>query len=270
LDITLRRLSDFMDKAQKIKGKVVAAMFYPVSVMIVATGIMALMLLYVVPKFRAVFDGLLSGKSMPAFTLFVLQISDAVRHNFPTLVAAGVVMAMLFLAAIRTRAGRLLFDRLKLRLPVVGTVFRKSAISRFTRTLGTLLNSGVPILQALEIVGQTAGNVALQKAIRSVHDSVREGETIAMPLKASGLFPPLVAGMVDVGEQTGALPNMLLRIADNYDDEVDNAVNAMTSLLEPIMIVLLAVVVGSIVIAMFLPIIYIINPPTSPNGAADI
>ena len=155
--------------------------------------------------------------------------------------------------------GRHVWDKFKLDMPALGPVISKVAISRFTRTLGTLVSSGVPILQALTIVKETAGNVIISNAVAKVHESVKEGETITAPLEASGVFPPMVVSMVDVGEQTGALPEMLLRIADDYDEEVDNAVSAMTSLLEPIMIVFLAVIVGSIVIAMFLPLIPMIS-----------
>ena len=168
---------------------------------------------------------------------------------------------------IRTKFGRHAFDKFKLKMPVLGPVVSKVAISRFTRTLGTLVSSGVPILQALTIVKETAGNVIVANAVGAVHESVKEGETITAPLEASGVFPPMVISMVDVGEQTGALPEMLLKIADNYDDEVDNAVAAMTSLLEPIMIVFLAVIVGSIVIAMFLPLIELMNRVGSEAAA---
>ena len=160
---------------------------------------------------------------------------------------------------LKTKAGRLIWDKFKLKMPAIGPVISKIAISRFTRTLGTLVSSGVPILQALTIVKETAGNVVISNAVAKVHESVKEGETITAPLESSAVFPPMVVSMVDVGEQTGALPEMLLRIADNYEEEVDNSVAAMTSLLEPIMIVFLAVVVGSIVIAMFLPLIKMIT-----------
>jgi type IV pilus assembly protein PilC len=259
LEITLRRLADFMEKAQKIKGKVKAAMFYPVSVLVVAMGILTLLMVYIVPRFRVVFDGL--GAKMPPFTVFVFNLSAAVKNHF-VMVAIGFVMfwvALLFF--IRTTNGRRLFDHIKLHAPVLGPVFRKLAISRFARTLGTLLGNGVPILQALNIVKETTGNVIVSRVIATVHESVKEGETIAVPLKASGVFPAMVAGMVDIGEQTGALPDMLMKVADNYDDQVDNAVTSMTSLLEPIMIVFLAVVVGGIVVALFLPILSIINDP---------
>ena len=182
-----------------------------------------------------------------------------IKDHFVYTVIGLAVFVVVFMIFVRTKFGRLAFDKFKLKVPAIGPVVSKIAISRFTRTLGTLVSSGVPILQALTIVKETAGNVIIANAVNSVHESVKEGETITAPLEASGVFPPMVISMVDVGEQTGALPEMLLKIADNYDDEVDNAVAAMTSLLEPIMIVFLAVIVGSIVIAMFLPLIALMN-----------
>ena len=268
LEITLRRLAEFMEKAQKIKGKVKAAMFYPVSVLVVATGILALLTIYVIPKFQEVFQGLLNGKPLPAFTQLVMNISQMVRGHLLLVGIGMVVVSVAFAFALRTQWGRALFDRFKLSMPVLGQVFRKIAISRLARTLGTLLQNGVPILQALIIVRETVGNVIVANVVSTIHDSVKEGETVSAPMKASKVFPAMVAGMVDVGEQTGALPDLLMKVADNYDEEVDNAVGAMTSLLEPIMIVFLAVVVGSIVIAMFLPLILISNDGFgSPSGA---
>jgi type IV pilus assembly protein PilC len=259
LEVVLNRLSEFMEKAQKIKGKVVAAMFYPCAVLVVAVVIMGVLMTYVIPQFKTVFEGMLSGEQLPAFTRLVLGISDTIKNHFLYSLAGLVVFIALFLWFIRTKAGRRLWDKFKLKVPVFGPVVSKVAISRFTRTLGTLVSSGVPILQALTIVKETSGNVIVGTAVGAVHESVKEGETITAPLEASGVFPPMVISMVDVGEQTGALPEMLLKIADNYDEEVDNAVSAMTSLLEPIMIVFLAVIVGSIVIAMFLPLIALMN-----------
>jgi type IV pilus assembly protein PilC len=259
LEVVLNRLSEFMEKAQKIKGKVIAAMFYPIAVLCVATGILMILMVKVIPAFRTVFEGMLEGRSLPAFTRLVLGVSEVVKDHFVYTVAGLVVFFILFQLFIKTKFGRHVFDKFKLKMPVIGPVVSKVAISRFTRTLGTLVSSGVPILQALTIVKETAGNVIIANAVSSVHESVKEGETITAPLEASGVFPPMVISMVDVGEQTGALPEMLLKIADNYDDEVDNAVSAMTSLLEPIMIVFLAVIVGSIVIAMFLPLIDMMN-----------
>ena len=271
LDVTLRRLADFMENSQKIKGKVKAAMYYPCAVLCVAAGILALLMTYVVPRFKDVFEGLLGGARMPAFTLFVLRLSDGVKSHILTGIVVAAALGIAFFCALRTGWGRWAFDKLKLVLPLVGPVFRKVSISRFSRTLGTLLSSGVPILQALTIVKETAGNVVVGNVISDVHQQVKEGEPIAPGLKESGVFPAMVAGMVDVGEQTGALPEMLLKIADTYDDEVDNSVSAMTSLLEPIMIVFLALIVGSIVVALFLPLVSINLQPdsTGHSGAAD-
>ena len=258
LEVVLKRLAEFSEKAQKIKGKVKAALFYPVAVLIVAVGIMILLMVFVVPKFKEVFAGM--GMKLPAFTNLVLGISEIIKDHILETLGAVVIFVIMFLLVInKTNLGRLLWDKFQLKMPALGPVISKVAISRFTRTLGTLVSSGVPILQALTIVKETAGNVVISNAIVKVHESVKEGETITAPLEASGAFPPMVVSMVDVGEQTGAMPEMLLKIADNYDEEVDNAVSAMTSLLEPIMIVFLAVIVGSIVIAMFLPLISMIS-----------
>jgi type IV pilus assembly protein PilC len=269
LEVVLARLSEFMEKAQKIKGKVKAAMFYPVAVLVVATAILGILTVLVIPKFKEVFAGLGEGKPLPGFTLFVLGISDTIRSHFILTSICAAVVVIAFMLFVKTKFGRRVFDKFKLKSPVVGPVVTKIAISRFARTLGTLVSSGVPILQALTIVKDTAGNVILSNAVAAVHDSVKEGETITAPLEASGVFPPMVVSMVDVGEQTGALPEMLLKIADNFDEEVDNAVAAMTSLLEPIMIVFLAVVVGSIVIAMFLPLIDLMNSLGGGDGGKD-
>ncbi len=267
LEVVLKRLSEFMEKAQKIKGKVIAAMFYPIAVMVVAVSILTVLMVFVVPKFKDIFAGALgAGKSLPKFTEFVLGISDAIAHHFFLTAGALVVFVIALNIFIRTKVGRRLFDKFKLHMPVLGPVVTKVAISRFTRTLGTLVSSGVPILQALTIVKETSGNVVVGEAVGAVHESVKEGETITAPLEASNVFPPMVISMVDVGEQTGALPEMLMKIADNYDEEVDNAVAAMTSLLEPIMIVFLALIVGSIVIALFLPLISLMDSVGAPEG----
>jgi type IV pilus assembly protein PilC len=264
LEVVLKRLAEFSEKAQKIKGKVKAALFYPIAVLIVAVGIMILLMTMVVPKFKEVFSGM--GFELPWFTRFVMAISDIIKNNILATMGALAVVVVLFLLFIKTKFGRNVWDKTKLVLPPTGQVISKVSISRFCRTLGTLVSSGVPILQALTIVKETAGNVIIANAVAKVHESVKEGETITAPLESSRVFPPMVVSMVDVGEQTGALPEMLLKIADNYDEEVDNAVAAMTSLLEPIMIVFLAVIVGSIVIAMFLPLIQMI---TNMSGDGD-
>ena len=269
LEVVLRRLAEFSEKAQKIRGKIKAAMFYPVAVMIVATGILIMLLTFVIPRFKAVFADMMNGAPLPRFTRIVMGISDAVKNHFLVVGVCVAVLVVLFLLFIKTKFGRWLWDSFKLKVPVFGPVVRRVAISRFARTLGTLVSSGVPILQALTIVRETAGNVIVSNAVSDVHESVKEGETITTPLETSGVFPPMVVSMVDVGEQTGALPEMLLKIADTCDEEVDNAVTAMTSLLEPVMIIFLAVVVGSIVIAMFLPLIVIINDPGFGGGGGN-
>lgn len=266
LEVVLTRLAEFMEKAQKIKGKVISAMFYPVAVLVVATAILLILMVKVVPKFQEVFAGLAEGAQLPAFTRFVMGVSNTIKDNLLQTVIVLAVVVVVFVLFKRTKFGRRVWDTFVLKMPVIGSVVSKVAISRFTRTLGTLVSSGVPILQALTIVKETAGNVVISNAVSSVHESVKEGETITAPLETSGVFPPMVISMVDVGEQTGALPEMLLKIADNYDEEVDNAVAAMTSLLEPIMIVALAVIVGSIVIAMFLPLIDLMNRVGDTGG----
>src|SRR5688572_18989883 len=255
VDVVLARLAGFMEKAQRIKNKVVAAMFYPAAVITVAIAVLGVLLVFVVPRFEEIFQGLLNGRPMPAFTRFVLDLSAGVKNNILLLIglAVGTIIPLKLLAA--TRPGRNIVDRIKLNSPILGQVIRKAVVARFARTLGTLVSNGVPILLALNIVKETTGNTVVSDAAANVHTSVQEGETITAPLRASGVFPAVVVGMVDIGEQTGALPEMLLKIADNYDDEVDNAVAAMTSLLEPIMIIFLAIIVGSIVIALFLPLV---------------
>jgi type IV pilus assembly protein PilC len=228
-------------------------------------------MVFVIPKFEEVFKGLLDGEQLPAFTRMVLGVSRTIKEHAIVVLIGGIVVFILLKLFTKTKLGRRLFDKFKLKMPAMGPVISKLAIARFTRTLGTLVSSGVPILQALQIVKETSGNVIVGAAVGAVHESVKEGETITAPLEASNVFPPMVISMVDVGEQTGALPEMLLKIADNYDEEVDNAVAAMTSLLEPIMIVFLAVVVGSIVIAMFLPLIALMNgvDAVGPKGDKD-
>src|SRR5213083_1855477 len=265
LEVVLNRLSEFMEKAQKIRGKVKAAMFYPSAVIFVAVTILTVLMVFVIPKFELVFKDMLEGQGLPPFTHFVLSISRAIAGHFVITLISVVAFFISLKLFTRTKFGRRLFDRLKVNFPILGPVISKVAISRFTRTLGTLVSSGVPILQALTIVKETSGNVVVADAVSSVHESVKEGETITAPLEASNVFPPMVISMVDVGEQTGALPEMLMKIADNYDDEVDNAVSAMTSLLEPVMIVFLAVIVGSIVIALFLPLIKLMEQVGEPE-----
>jgi type IV pilus assembly protein PilC len=266
LDVTLVRLADFQEKAQKIKNKVISAMVYPVVVMFVAVGILVFLLTFIIPKFQEIFRDLLEGKELPALTQFVMACSNAVKNHYLVVLAFLVALVIAVKVIGKTKKGDYLLDKLKLNAPLFGQLIRKVGIARFSRTLGTLVSSGVPILQALNIVKETAGNAVIAEAITTIHDSVKEGERITQPLEASKVFPPMVVGMVDVGEETGALPEMLMKVADVYEDEVDNAVGALTSLLEPIMIVFLAVVVGTIVIAMFMPLISVI---TTLSGGAS-
>lgn len=268
LETTLQRLAEFMEKAQKIKGKIQSALAYPCAVMVIAFVILIVLTVFIVPRFREVFDGFLNGKPLPAFTVLVFAACETVKNNLLLIALAAAALIVLASMSLRTTSGRLAFDRLTLAAPTFGPLFKKSAISRFARTLGTLVSNGVPILQALAIVKETAGNVAVGRVIAALHDAVKQGEPLAPTLRGSGLFPAMVAGMVDVGEQTGALPEMLMKIADTYDDQVDTAAGALTSLLEPILLVVLAVVVGSIVLAMFLPLIAIIQGGFDSNGAA--
>ncbi len=199
------------------------------------------------------------GQPLPGITQFVINCSNMLKDHFILVFGGIVVLVVGYKLFAATKIGRVVLDRIQLYLPVFGDLTRKSSISRFARTLGTLVTSGVPILQALNITRETAGNSIIADAISKVHDSVKEGESIVQPLEASGVFPPMVISMIDVGEETGQLPEMLLKIAEVYDDEVDNAVTGLTSLLEPIMIVFLAVIVGTIVIALFMPLIAIIQ-----------
>ena len=259
LEVVLTRLAEFQEKAQKIKNKVVAAMVYPIIVLVLAMAIMTFLMIFIVPKFEAIFHDMLGDKPLPTITLFVISVSSFMQNHWAILLGTIVAVIAIYKLSARTRAGRAVIDRVKLRAPLFGDLIRKTSISRFSRTLGTLVTSGVPILQALTITRETAGNVVIARAISQVHDSVKEGESIVQPLEASGAFPPMVISMIDVGEETGQLPEMLLKIADVYDDEVDNSVAALTSMLEPIMIVFLALVVGTIVIALFMPLISIIS-----------
>jgi len=265
LDVTLLRLAEFQEKAQKIKNKVIAAMVYPIVVMCVALGILAFLMTFIIPKFQEIFKDLLEGKELPGLTLLVMAASRVIREQF-VLVAGSVAGLVILIKLVgKLEKGRYLIDKLKLMMPVFGDLISKVAIARFSRTLGTLISSGVPILQALNIVKETAVNAVISKAIVHIHDSVKEGERVTQPMEACGVFPPMVIGMVDVGEETGALPDMLMKVADVYEDEVDNAVTALTSLLEPIMIVFLALIVGTIVIAMFLPLITVIQTMSGPQ-----
>ena len=266
LEVVLSRLAEFAEKAEKIKNKVKGAMIYPIVVLTAAIGITAFLLLTVIPKFKQVFDDLLGGAELPPITQFVMNLADFVENN-GLAVGAGVVAFVVIKKLIgKTEKGAYVFDKIRLKMPVIGPLVSRTAIAQFTRTLGTLLSSGVPILQALMIVRDTTANRVVRRAVQTVHDAVKEGESMTDPLASSGVFPPMVVSMVQVGEETGALPDMLTRIANTYDDEVDNAVAGLTAAIEPALIIFLAVVVGTIVVAMFLPMIKIISTVSAAGG----
>ena len=266
LEVVLGRLAEFAEKSEKIKNKVKGAMIYPIVVLVAAIGITAFLLVTVIPKFKQVFNDILGGAELPAITQFVMDASDWVQGNYITIAIGVVVLVVLKKVIGKTEKGATAFDWLSLRMPVTGTLVQRTAVSRVTRTLGTLLSSGVPILQSLMIVRDTTGNRIVSNALQSVHDAVKEGEGMTVPLSQCWVFPPMVVSMVEVGEETGALAEMLTRIANTYDDEVDNAVAGMTAAIEPALIIVLAVVVGTIVVAMFLPMIKIIQS-VSGGGA---
>lgn len=260
LDVVLSRLALFMEKAEKLKKRVQAAMIYPIVVITVAVIIVAGLLVFVVPQFEQIFADLLGpDKPLPGPTEFVVNSSSFMANNI--LLSIGIIIALIvgFSFFKKSKPGKVFLDNLAISFPKVGGLVKMVAIARFTRTFGTLLASGVPLLQALTITRDVVGNTRIMSALDVVHDRVRDGENIATPLERTNVFPSMVTSMIDVGEETGELPNMLNRIADNYDEDVDNAVSGITSIIEPIMIVFLAVVVGFIVIALFLPMIEIIK-----------
>lgn len=259
LDTVLERLAVFNEKSERLKGKVKSAMIYPIIISGVAVTIVSILMVFVVPKFQEIFTGLLKGQPLPTLTQALLTVSYFMRDHFVVTLGTLIAAYVGFDLFRKTRVGARTVDWLIIHLPVVGELALKATIARFTRTFGTLLASGVPILQALVITRDTSGNVHVANALNVVHDRVKEGDNVAKPLESTAIFPGMVTSMIEVGEETGALPEMLTRIADSYDEEVDNAVAGLTSVIEPIMIVFMAVMVGTIVIALFLPLVSIIQ-----------
>jgi type IV pilus assembly protein PilC len=257
LDDILQRLATFIEKAEALKRKIQGAMVYPAVVMTVAILATAFMLIFIIPTFARMFTAF--GGDLPLPTKIVMGLSSFLRSYWWVMLGSIVGFAFALRRYYNTERGRMQIDKFLLRVPVLGDVIRKGAVARFTRTLGTLISSGVPILTGLEITARTAGNRVVQEAIMAARASIREGETISAPLKQSNVFPPMVVQMISVGEETGALDDMLTRIADFYDSEVDTAVDALTSLIEPVMIVFMGAVVGGMVIAMYLPMFKLIN-----------
>ena len=261
LDVILQRLSEFMEKSEKLKRKIKGAMVYPIVVLVVAVTILTAIMLLIIPKFEEIFTDF--EIELPGLTQGLINTSRWVAGSNPgqeipgwIFMVFGAPVIWISLKIIRkTPPGRAVSDYLILWSPIVGKLVRKTIIARFTRTMGTLISAGVPILEAVTITAQTSGNYVFEKALMNVHDSIREGETFAVPLRESKTCDPIVVNMIDVGEETGEMDAMLLKIADNYDEEVDVAVASLVSLLEPIMVVLLGGMVGTIVVAMFLPMI---------------
>jgi len=263
LEIVLTRLAEFAEKSQRIRGKVTSAMVYPAVVLVIAVGIVTFLMLFIVPKFEAIFKDMLGGRPLPAITQIIMDLSRFIQGNFLLLAGALTVLVIGMRFAIRLPGIAAALDSYKLKLPLFGDLLTKTSVARFSRTLGTLVSSGVPILQALQITRDTAGNERVSAAIETIHDNVKEGESMVAPMEASQIFPPMVVSMVQVGEETGQLPDMLTKVADVFEEEVDTAVAGLTSLLEPVMIVLLALIVGTIVVALFLPLITIIQDLTA-------
>ena len=257
LDTILLRLAVFLEKADALKRKIKGAMIYPAVIFTVAAMAVTILLLFVIPTFQRMFES--AGVALPGPTQFVVLLSKILQHYWWAMGIAIVGFVVMLKQYYKTPGGQLVLDRLILNLPILGTMQRKAAIARFTRTLGTLVASGVSILDGLEITARTAGNRVIHDAIMESRASIAGGETISEPLKKSGVFPPMVVSMINVGEQTGGLDEMLTKIADFYDEEVDSAVEALLAAMEPIMIVFLGVVVGGMIIAMYLPIFDMMN-----------
>ncbi len=260
LDTILKRLATYIEKAVKLAGQVKSAMIYPIAVVVIAGAVVGVILWKVIPTFAALFSGL--GADLPMPTRVVIALSDNLVNYFPFLAVGGGAAAYGFKQYYATANGRRVIDSLTLKMPVLGNIMRKIAVARFCRTLSTLISSGVPILDGLEITAKTAGNAIVEDAIMATRKSIERGETIAAPLKDTKVFPAMVTQMIGVGEATGALDTMLAKIADFYEEEVDTAVAGLLTLLEPIMIAVLGIVVGGIVIAMYMPIFDLISKLT--------
>ena len=252
LDNILTRLANYIEKAEALKKKVKSALVYPTTIVAVAVIVVGILMVFVIPVFETMFKS--AGSSLPLPTLIVLTLSKLIKKYVIIFIPGVILFFYLFKKYYKTEKGKALIDRLLLRLPVFGPLFQKVAVARFSRTLGTLVSSGVPILDGLTVVSKSSGNRAVEIAILNARSSIREGETISEPLGRSGIFPPMVIQMISVGESTGALDAMLSKIADFYDEEVDVAVSNLTSLLEPLLMIFLGVVIGGVVIAMYLPI----------------
>src|SRR4051812_49389805 len=259
LDIILSRLADFMEKAAKLKKKVIGAMIYPAVVISIAVGIVSMIMIFVIPKFETIFRDF--GTKLPDITNVLLFVSRwfATQYGWAYVLVSPIAFLLIVKLIRLSEGGKYFIDAVKLKIPILGGILSKTSIARFTRTLGTLISAGVPILDALNITKETCGNEVYSKALAKVHDAIREGESMADPLRATKVCDAIVVNMVDVGEETGDLDKMLIKIADNYDNDVDVMVSSLISILEPVMVVVLGVIVGFIVIALFAPMITLIQ-----------
>jgi type IV pilus assembly protein PilC len=258
LDGILQRLADFLEKSEALKRKVLGAMIYPIAVISFACGILGLLMMFVIPKFQEIFSEM--GSKLPAITRFLLNTSHWVMGGGWAVILGTPVGLYILIKLIRTSAGgRYILDNLNLRIPIMGRILGKTSIARFSRTLGTLLAAGVPILEALTITADTAGNEVYARALGKVRDGIREGESFAAPLRTARIVDPMVVNMIDVGEETGELDKMLNKVADTYDEEVETLVSGLTSLLEPVMIIVLGLIVGTIVVSLFMPMVAMIQ-----------
>jgi type IV pilus assembly protein PilC len=264
LDLILARLADFMEKAAKLKKKVIGAMIYPGVVISIAVGIVSLIMITVIPKFQGIFHDF--HAELPGITKALLAISNwfAVEYGWAYVLCSPIIFTLIIKLIRMSEGGKYGVDAVKLKIPILGGILSKTAIARFTRTLGTLISAGVPILDALNITKETCGNEVYTKALGKVHDAIREGESMADPLRATKVCDAIVVNMIDVGEETGDLDKMLMKVADNYDNDVDVLVGSLISILEPVMVVVLGVIVGFIVIALFMPMISLIEAISGP------
>ncbi len=271
LDVILQRLAEFMEKAQRLKRRVIGAMIYPTVVISFAVGIVSAIMILVVPKFKEIFIDF--DTTLPGVTVFLIKLSEWFVKGKPpgwaVILLSPVIFFLLFKLIRQSKGGRFVVDLILLKLPILGAILEKTAVARFSRTLGTLINAGVPILEAINITKETSGNEVYARALETVHDAIREGDSFANPLRAAKVCDGLVVNMIDVGEETGDLDKMLIKVADNYDEEVDTLVSGLVSLLEPIMVVVLGVIVGFIVIALFLPLVSLINSVSGGSGAGE-
>ena len=259
METILDRLAGFMEKAARIAGKVKSALIYPVVVLTISLAAVVGLMVFIVPNFKKIFDDLLPGVPLPEITTFFINVSSTLMEQWHIYLISIAAIIVFFKIFAKIPVGKYILDAFKYRMPIFGPIISKTAVSRFGRTLGTLMASGVPVLNALAIVKDTSGNEVVARAVEKVHSAVKEGEGIATPLNRTKIFEPMVISMVEVGEETGKLPEMLTKIADTYEEEVDNMVGALTSLIEPLMIVMLAGIVGTIVVALFMPLVKIIE-----------